>query len=88
MHGTNRADEKASAANRYIQGSVIGCGQLLVHDKPDEASETVMLLSSGTPVLVDLQNSTDRFYKICNAAGIEGFCMKQPLSQPFVELYP
>lgn len=58
-------------------GSVIDCTTLNVRKFPFKDAEIITTLSVQSTVEVDLDRSTEEFYKVCNAAGIEGFCIKR-----------
>lgn len=60
---------------------VVGCVRLNVRDEANSQAAILTTIPVDTEVMVDLINSTDKFYKVCTASGIEGFCMKQ-----FIEL--
>lgn len=56
---------------------VVNCLRLHVHSEPDPNSEIICKVRYATEVEIDMQNSTDKFYKICTAIGAEGFCEKE-----------
>lgn len=61
-----------------VDGTVSNCVQLRVRETPDNSSDNeIGLLTLADGVLVNLTESTDDFYKITTAAGLEGYCMKQ-----------
>lgn len=60
-----------------VIGTVTGCDLLSIYESPDTEAAILTELPAKGEVLVDLDQSTGQFYKICNAAGIEGFCAKQ-----------
>lgn len=70
MNGNDAVSERLGAV-------VANCELLTVYEEPNETSEIVMEIPIGAEVMIDLTTSTDTFYKICNAAGIEGYCKKQ-----------
>lgn len=57
-------------------GIVTGCGQLNVRENPSKDAKVVCVVAKGNEVQIDLDNSTEDFYKVC-ASGKEGYCMKQ-----------
>lgn len=65
---------------RTCRGVVSGCQKLNVRVKPDRNGAVVCAINNGTEVIVNEQESTDDFYMIYIASGIEGFCMKQFIS--------
>lgn len=58
-----------------LHGSV-NCLRLHIFAEPNTESEVVCKVRYLTEVVIDLDNSTEDFYKICTAIGAEGFCMK------------
>ena len=60
-------------------GVVAGCAKLNLRKEANKTSAVVGVLDKGVTVQVDLDNSTDEFYKV-NAYGKEGYCMKQFIS--------
>jgi hypothetical protein len=60
-----------------VHGTVTDCINLNVRATPEPDGDIVAVIQVLTPVEIDLEASTETFYKICTAAGIEGFCAKQ-----------
>ena len=58
-------------------GLVSNCKKLNVREKPTVEASVVCEIVCGTELMIDEQESTEEFYKVCTAAGIEGFCMKK-----------
>lgn len=56
---------------------VVNCLRLHVYSEPDMDSDIVCKVRYSTEVAVDLDNSTEGFYKIYTAIGAEGFCQKE-----------
>lgn len=56
--------------------NTVKSSEVEVYLEPDASSEIIYNLVSGNEVIIDLSNSTDEFYKIYTAVGIEGFCRK------------
>lgn len=57
-------------------GIVSGCTKLNVRTKPDSDAEVAYVVSADTELNIDFDKSTNDWYHVSNAAGIEGFCMK------------
>ena len=55
----------------------VNCLRLHVHSEPRLDSEIVCKIRYLTEVLIDLDQSTEDFYKIYTAIGAEGFCQKE-----------
>lgn len=58
-------------------GVVTNCLHLTVYEFPEQDAEIVTVITALTEVIVDMDASTDDFYKICIAAGIQGYCKKK-----------
>lgn len=58
------------------QSGVVNCLRLHIHAEPDLTSEVVCKVRYLTEVAIDLEKSTEDFYKIYTAIGAEGFCEK------------
>ena len=59
-----------------MQIGFVNCLRLHVLSKPDLASEVICKIRYLTEVAIDLDSSTEDFYKIYTAIGAEGFCQK------------
>lgn len=57
-------------------GKIIGCKKLNVRKLPSRDSEIISELVEGSEIMIDDNESTALFYKICTEHGIEGYCMK------------
>ena len=58
-------------------GVVTECMKLNVREEPNADANIVCTINLATEVEIDEANSTEDFYKIYTASGIEGFCMKK-----------
>ena len=56
-------------------GTVVKCSKLNVRKEPSKDSDVVCVFSKNYTVTIDLDNSTDDFYKVILPIG-EGYCMK------------
>ena len=75
-------DETTEPENTGVvtAAKVTGCTRLNVRKQPKKDAEVVCIITNENNVQVDLDNSTEDFYKIstsCNNVLIEGYCMKQ-----------
>ena len=57
-------------------GKITGCKKLNIRKLPSRDSEIISELVEGSEIMIDDNESTALFYKICTEHGIEGFCMK------------
>ena len=60
----------------YILGTVAGCAKLNVRKQPSTNAEVLFVIGKDSDVLVDLDESTDDWYKVYINEQ-EGFCMKK-----------
>ena len=51
--------------------------RLSIYSEPDLDSEIICKVRYLTEVKMDLDESTDNFYKVYTAIGVEGFCLKE-----------
>lgn len=58
-------------------GVVVGCEKLNVRKEPSINSEVVFQFPCNMEVEIFVDKSTEDWFYVCNAAGIEGFCMKK-----------
>ena len=62
-----------------IEGTV-GCEKLYVRSDATVDSEPVGVINRDSKVFVYEDESTEEFYKVCTATGLEGYCMKKFIS--------
>lgn len=72
------ADEVAESveATKPV-GVVVGCEKLNVRKEPSINSDVVFQFPCNMEVEIFIDKSTEDWFYVCNAAGIEGFCMKK-----------
>lgn len=58
-------------------GAVANCIKLNVREGPQTDAAVICEVACHTEVMIDENESTEEFFKVCTAAGIEGFCMKK-----------
>lgn len=61
-------------------GIVTDCERLNVREAPVSDAKILIEIPALSEVLIDEKESTDAFYKICTASGVQGFCMKKFIS--------
>lgn len=59
-----------------VKGIIAGCASLRVRAESNTDSEVLCVLEKATELSIDLDNSTEDFYKVITADGINGYCMK------------
>ena len=62
-----------------IEGTV-GCEKLNVRSDATIDSEPVGVINRDSKVFIYEDESTEEFYKVCTATGLEGYCMKKFIS--------
>lgn len=61
-----------------VEGIVTNCSRLNVRKEADITSEAIFMLDKETIVNIVLEESTEKFYKVCiSDKNIEGYCIKQ-----------
>ena len=59
------------------KGTVVNCTKLNVRVKPSTSAAPITILPVNTKLNIDIEESTDEWYKIYTATGVKGYCMKQ-----------
>lgn len=59
-----------------VLGLVI-CAKLNVRKLPNPNGQKLCVITEGTEVQIDLDESTIDWYKVCTNAGVSGYCMKK-----------
>ena len=67
------------AKSEPIEGTV-GCEKLYVRSDATVDSDPVGIIIRDTKVFIYEDESTEEFYKVCAATGLEGYCMKKFIS--------
>lgn len=57
-------------------GFITNCKKLNIREEPRTDATIVCEVDYQTKLMIDENESTEEFYKVFTAAGIEGFCMK------------
>lgn len=69
--------EEVAKPKNPITGVVANCFSLNVRTGPSKDSDVICEILSKSEVEIDESESSEDFYKICTASGVEGFCMKK-----------
>lgn len=72
VEGSQNVEEAASTV-----GFVDNCEHLRVRKESNVDSEELCVINKLSEVVIDLDNSTDYFYKVKTSEGVEGYCMKK-----------
>lgn len=62
---------------KHVTGVITDCLRVAVYKEPRANSGIVKVVTALTRVTVDLEKSTDGFYRISTSKGIQGYCMKK-----------
>lgn len=65
------------ALPKTVEGVVIGCAKLNVRTKPSVTSDVVCVLDAMSELEVDVEKSTNEWFHVCTATGVEGYCMRR-----------
>lgn len=60
-----------------VFGVVTDCLRLNIREEPTKDSAVMAIVTCLDELKIDPDNSTDDWYAVCTAPGIEGFCMKK-----------
>lgn len=60
-----------------VIGTVVDCVRLRVRESASSNAEVICEIPKDSEVMVDENESTEEFYKVCTGSGAEGFCMKK-----------
>lgn len=66
-------DEKVAE----VFGVVTDCLRLNIREEPTKDSAVMAIVTCLDELKIDPDNSTDDWYAVCTASGVEGFCMKK-----------
>lgn len=66
-------DEKVAE----VFGVVTDCLRLNIREEPAKDSAVMAIVTCLDELKIDPDNSTDDWYAVCTASGVEGFCMKK-----------
>lgn len=65
---------------KTVFGVVDGCDSLNVRKESNKESDVLCIINKSTKIVIDLENSTEDFYKVSTSQGIDGYCMKKFIS--------
>lgn len=71
------SEPETPAVPDKLIGVVTNCVKLNVRAEASKEADIVTEILLGTVVQIDNFESTDEFYKVVTATGVEGFCMKK-----------
>ena len=62
---------------QLANGRVFDCEQLYVRKEGKKESDVLCIIEKDSEVQINLDESTEEFYKVVTPSGIEGYCMKK-----------
>ena len=68
---------KETVAVKVVKGTVSNCTKLNIRKEPKKSADIVIVIPEKSKVDVEIDNSTDKWYKVITKNGIEGYCMKE-----------
>lgn len=63
--------------NTVTPEGIVDCEKLYVRKEATTNSEPITIINKSEEVSIDLNESTEDFYKVHTVSGIEGYCMKK-----------
>lgn len=74
-------EQKTEEVKEPTYGIVYNCKKLNVRVAPYVDADIECTIDEDSKVIINEAESTEDFYKVCTAAGVEGFCMKDYIFQ-------
>lgn len=69
-------ENETAAETVKVKGVVGNCKKLNVRVAPNADATPICVITVKSELTIDTTQSTDEWYKVCTAAGVEGYCMK------------
>ena len=60
-----------------VEGVIANCAKLNVRVAPNATADILCVLNVASEIEINLEKSTDEWYNVCTASGIEGYCMRK-----------
>lgn len=64
------------SAVETVIGIVTDCAKLNIRKLPKPDADKVAVVDANTKLMVDLDGSTLKYYKVYTESGVEGYCLK------------
>lgn len=65
------------ALPKTVTGIVVDCIKLNVRVAPNTTAAVACVVNAASEIEIDVAKSTDEWFHVCTAAGIEGYCMRK-----------
>lgn len=69
--------QEPKVENVTVTGTVINCAKLNVRAEADATAEVVCVLDAASEIEINVDKSNAKWFKVCTATGIEGYCMRK-----------
>lgn len=70
-------EQSVEESNNIILGTVVSPSGLNIREEPSRNGKVLSVVKDNSTVMIDLDGSENKWYKVCTESGIEGFCMKE-----------
>jgi hypothetical protein len=77
IENKSTVEDKSGAV---VTGVVANCKKLNVRSKPDINGDVVAMLNVDDIISIDVDKSTNEWFKICTVNGVKGYCMRKFVS--------
>lgn len=64
-------------APKMVTGVIVDCAKLNVRVAPNIDADVECVLNVASEIEIDVFKSTDEWFHVCTAAGVEGYCMRK-----------
>lgn len=62
---------------KTVSGVVVNCAKLNIREEPNTDAAVVCVVDVMSEIKIDVTNSSNEWFKVCTATGIEGYCMRK-----------
>lgn len=69
--------QKPAPKPKTVTGTVVGCTKLNVREAANPTATPVCVLDAASEIKIDVAKSTNEWFKVCTATGVEGYCMRK-----------
>lgn len=60
-----------------VTGVIVDCRKLNVRAEANSTADVVCVLDVNSEVMIDVAESTNEWFRICTATGVDGYCMRK-----------
>lgn len=72
--------KETPAKREKVFGVIVDCAKLNVRAEANTGASVLYTVDRNGKLMVDVENSTDEWYSVCNKAGVSGYAMKKYIS--------